>query len=65
MSLSVKGIDGQMSVGEMSVDEVSVEDRSQCQQNIKAGKEENILSGGPIALYNDKEAAQDPNWDLF
>ena len=30
MSLSVKGIDGEMSVGEMSVDEVSVEDRSQC-----------------------------------
>ena len=30
MSLSLKGIDGEMSVGEMSVDEVSVEDRSQC-----------------------------------
>ena len=32
MSLSVKGIDGEMSVGEMSVDEVSVEDRSQCRE---------------------------------
>ena len=32
MSLSLKGIDGEMSVGEMSVDEVSVEDRSQCQK---------------------------------
>ena len=38
MSLSVKGIVGEMSVGEMSVGEVSVEDRSQCQsieRNIK------------------------------
>ena len=65
MSLSLKGIDGEMSVGEMSVDEVSVEDRSQCQQNIKAGKEENILSVGLTTMYNEEEAAQDPNWDFF
>ena len=42
MSMSVKGIDGEMSVGEMSVDEVSVEDRLQC----PTGQQDGEVTGG-------------------